>query len=300
MFTTRTKAGPTRLTLTRAAYNAYDGNSHFAAEPTLPKYLSDMGKPYGATLRAEATATGHSHAEMAEPLIEALAVGPVPIDVLILAQRMHDVSPGRATATYLASRCPGTPLALSVCDQGTASPFTALRLLAAYAETGACRRALLIVVEQATLPYNLITEAALPDRNTAAAFLLEPGQGAIETRQEQHQQDHQIQDQQPPAQPPPLPGGVPASSLPLSSPQSAMPRTAGDNPTGLWTTNDTEPQDVIVLRDQAGLPLTGLWWQLAAGLDKWAADNKRVVLTDHDPTIGLRSTATFDLTEGTP
>lgn len=165
------------LTLVRAACRAYDGHSRFAAEPSLAPYLADMGRPYGAEL-VITEPEGHSHAEMAEPLIDELADGQ-PIDVLILAQRMHDVSPGRATATYLAGRCAGNPLAFALCDQGTAAPFTALRLMSAYE----CRRALLLIVEQATLHYTPVTPVDLPNRHTAVALLLAAGPGGIEIRQ---------------------------------------------------------------------------------------------------------------------
>lgn len=249
MFTTKpTTANPTRLTLVRAAYRAYDEHSPLATEPTLPGYLADMGRPFGIRMRPELFDAGHSHGEMAAPLIEELDDGR-PVDVLVLAQRMHDVRPGRATATYLGSRAPGAPLAFAVCDQGSASPFTALRMLDAYARSGVCARALLLVVEQATLHYEPITPTRLPDRHTAVALLLESSATArITVRQ--------------------FAGNIPS----------------------------TIDSDAVQLRSAPGLPLTGLWWELAAGLDKWAG--RQVVLADYDPDVDLSSMATIDLRKG--
>ncbi len=247
MFTTKP---PTRLTLVRAAYRAFDEHSPLAKEPTLPGYLADMGRPFGIRLRPEPFTSGHSHGEMAEPLLEELDDGR-PIDVLVLAERMHDVRPGRATATYLGSRVPGAPLAFAVCDQGSAAPFTALRLLDAYARSGVCARAMLLVVEQATLHYDPITPARLPDRHTAVALLLEAGPTTTITVRQRVGEESEL------------------DSL-------------------------CEP-DSFVLRGNRGLPLTGLWWELAAGLDKWVAQGKRVVLADHDPTVGVLSVAAIDL-----
>jgi 4-hydroxymandelate oxidase len=164
------------------------------------------------------------------------------------------VSPGRATATYLGSRCAGRPLAFSVCDQGTASPFTALRLLAAYAHGGACARALLLVVEQATLHYDPVTPVRLPDRHTAVALLLEAGPG-ITVRQRTGVTDFE------------------------STLDDELAHLDGPAP--------------VVLAGARGLPLTGPWWELAAGLETWAG--RRVVLTDHDPAAGLFSMAAIDL-----
>ena len=249
MFTTKP---PTRLSIVRAAYRAFDEHSPLATEPTLPGYLADMGRPFGIRLRPAPFTSGHSHGEMAEPLLEVLDDGR-PIDVLVLAERMHDVRPGRATATYLASRASGAPLAFAVCDQGSAAPFTALRLLDAYARSGVCARAMLLVVEQATLHYEPITPVRLPDRHTAVAFLLEAGPTTTITVR-QHV------------------GG-----------ESELDILCAGYP------------DSVVLRGNNGLPLTGLWWELAAGLDKWAAQGKRVVLADHDSTVGLLSVAAIDL-----
>jgi 4-hydroxymandelate oxidase len=256
MFTTKSTAEPTTLTLVRAAYRAFDEHSPLAAEPTLPGYLADMGRPFEVRLHDEPFTSGHSHGEMAEPLIEELD-DDRPIDVLILAERMHDVRPGRATATYLASRASGAPLAFAVCDQGSAAPFTALRLLDSYARSGVCARAMLLVVEQATLHYEPVTPVLLPDRHTAVALLLEAGPTtAITVRQRV---------------------GV-TDAAELDAELDSL--CAGHD-------------DPVVLRASAGLPLTGLWWELAAGLDTWAG--RRVVLADHDPTVGLLSVAAIDL-----
>jgi hypothetical protein len=86
MFSTgHTAAGATRLTVARAAYRAFDEHSPLAKEPALHGYLSDMTRPFGVPLREDliAAGAGHSHGDMAEPLIEALDDGE-PVDLLIL------------------------------------------------------------------------------------------------------------------------------------------------------------------------------------------------------------------------
>src|SRR2546421_2599393 len=129
------------LRVNRVDHRVFDGKSDLARDPALRAYLADLVGPYGLALREDLldAGAGHSYGEMAEPLIAAVVPAASPVDLLVLAYGIHDIRLGRATATYLASRCPGDPLSFAVCDQGVAAAFTAVRLIGAYAATGACR-----------------------------------------------------------------------------------------------------------------------------------------------------------------
>ena len=82
---------------------------------------------------------------------------------------MHDLRPGRQTAAYLSHVTPGEPMAFAVCDQGSAAAFSGLRMIREYAASAAITRALLVVVEQAALPYD--GPATLPLQHQAVAML---------------------------------------------------------------------------------------------------------------------------------
>ncbi|WP_173073402.1 hypothetical protein [Phytohabitans rumicis] len=70
----------------------------------------------------------------------------------------------------------GEPLAFAVSDQGLAAPFTALRLLGTYARGFTHCRALLIILEQSTLPYDVVAPPyPPPTRDVGVALLLESG-----------------------------------------------------------------------------------------------------------------------------
>ncbi|MGH3992124.1 MAG: hypothetical protein ACRDSN_06615, partial [Pseudonocardiaceae bacterium] len=269
------------LRIVRTAHRIFDEPSPLAAEPSMRPYLSDMVGPYGLALRDEVfdAGAGHSYGEMAEPLIEAVVAAtspaghppPSPVDLLVMAYAIHDVRFGRNTATYLSSRCPGDPLALAVCDQGVAAPFSALRAADAYAATGACRRALLLVVEQSALHYELAEPARVPDRHAAVALLLEtfgdtpnpeavgdtpssgatPGTGAVTVRQRT-------------AVPP---DGVDALLAAVLAELPSKGRDAtlilGADLATEWTGNGAVDEVVLA---PAGQPYTGVWWELSAGL----------------------------------
>ncbi|HEX6525157.1 MAG TPA: hypothetical protein VF070_34905 [Streptosporangiaceae bacterium] len=108
---------------------------------------------------------------MVAGLIGELVPPDQPADALILGFTMPDLSPGRATATYLSHVCPGNPMAFAICDQGRAVGFTALRLTRDYAAADGWSRVLVAVAEQARLDYDPPATASVPARHAAFAML---------------------------------------------------------------------------------------------------------------------------------
>src|SRR5215207_9778634 len=139
--------------------------------------MGDLVRPWGLAARPEVfeAGLGHTYGEMAEELIPAVVLPDEPVDMLVLAFGVHDVRPGRSTATYLSSVCPGEPVAYAICDQGTLAPFTGLRLLGEYARTGCATRVLLVVAEQSALHYAPAGPVSLPQRHAAVALLFDTG-----------------------------------------------------------------------------------------------------------------------------
>jgi 4-hydroxymandelate oxidase len=177
--------------LARVTTRTFAADSASAADPALRGFVRDLVAPYGLAVREDlfTAAAGHSYGEMAELLardvltLESSAVAgrgitEQSVDLLIVAHAAPDVIPGRATATYLSSVCPGAPFAFAVCDQGMASPFTALRIAHAYLDSGESQRALVLVLEQSALHHVPSTPVRLPDGHHAAALLLTTRAGA--------------------------------------------------------------------------------------------------------------------------
>ncbi|MFJ9518574.1 hypothetical protein ACIRPK_09950 [Kitasatospora sp. NPDC101801] len=170
-------AGPGGLRISRVLAQEFDGRSETSLDPDLRVFAGDLARPYGLALREDllAEGVGHAYGEMGEVLIDRLALAEdQPVDLLILAFAVPDVQPGRAVTLHLARRCPGRPLAFAIGDQGSAAPFTALRIADRYARTGACRRALVLVLEQTTLHYLPAGPVTLPKRHQGVLLMLEP------------------------------------------------------------------------------------------------------------------------------
>lgn len=162
---------PTELRLIRAGHRTFAGSAEFLddqqARERIAEYLTDMVSAYNREISADLL--GQSYGEMAKTLIDSLVPQDEPVDLLILAFSVHDLRPGRQTAAYLSHVTPGAPMAFSVCDQGSAAAFTGLRLAREYAASAGVRRALLVVVEQAALPYDC--PAPLPTHHQGVAML---------------------------------------------------------------------------------------------------------------------------------
>jgi hypothetical protein len=279
----------------------FAGASPAAADPHLRRYLSDMAGQYGLPLRQELfdSPAGQSYGEMAAELLTG-TLPPEPVDLLVLAFAMHDVIPGRSTAAYLSELCPGNPLAFAVCDAGSATPFTALAVIAGYAGTGGCERAVLVTLEQATLHYEPAAPVSMPAGNFAVALAFWPSASAGESapRLDTVRQRPQVA----PADVPRLlaselgglAAGRPAVTVIAGSGLASLAAEAGaDMLAGL--PGDCDARLVTAPRGQ---PLTGVWWELAGWLDEGSAERPVAVLADYEPALGYLCTAAIEPTAG--
>jgi 4-hydroxymandelate oxidase len=275
--------GPDGWGITRIERRRFDGPSDLAGDPDhrarLAVYLTDLLGPYGLTLAPGRldTNAAQSYGDMAEAVLAAAVPPDQYVDLVVLAFAVPDVAPGRATATYLSHICPGNRLAFAVCDQGPAAAFTGLRLAREYARTGGCRRALVLLVEQADLHYDPAAPVAMPTAHAAVALLCDRDRAAADRNDAAVRVEalRQI-------------AGVP--------PERAAARLAAELA--------ALPSGVTVVADPGlapgarpapdGQPLTGVWWELADVCGEGVAGP--VALASYDPTLGYLCLAATELT----
>ena len=294
----------------RAVRLAFPGPSSLAADSVhterLDVYLTDLLQPHGLALNPGALAPrGQSYGEMAEALIELAVPAGEGVDLLVMAYAIPDITPGRATTTYLSHVCPGNPMAFAVSDEGTAAGFTGLRLIREYARGGGFRRALLLVVEQAWLAYDPGVPAAMPSGHTGVALLFGDAECAKMAESVG-------------APDLPVPAGQPGPSEPVAMLGPVRVRAGafeGSPCADIEELGEAQPviqtQTVIlgaVLKAEAdalagradvvlaspGRPFTGVWWELAAALEAEPGD-RRIVLADADFDLGFLCTAAIEV-----
>jgi hypothetical protein len=285
VFVARPPAAPSPrrdLYLVRAERRAFDGPAGFLTDPAnrarVAEYLADMARPYArevpAALFAEppSPALGHSYGEMAEALIGPVVPADEPVGLLVLAFSVHDLRPGRQTAAYLSHVTPGAPMAFAICDQGSAAAFSGLRIARDYASSAGIRRALLIVVEQASLPYDCPAPVPAQHRGVAMLYDDRAGPAPRVAGVRQH-----------PDVPPGAVAGLAAADLAgLAGGHREVGLVLGDALAAAWTA----PAAGRVRVMPPGQPSTGVWWGLIDELGSEAGRPGLVVAADYDP--GLR------------
>lgn len=230
----------------------------------LAGYLADLVRPYPVEL-VSAMPAGQSYAEMAAALISATVEEPV--DLLLLCFAVPDLHPGRATATFLSHLCPGTPLSFAVCEQGSAAAFTGLRIASEYLASADCQRALLLVVEQAGLPYPV--PVPVPAEHRGVALLLESGGDG-----------------------PQLTGLQQVAGVSADLVAKKLTDLVADQPKTrlLLSASLAEHAPELAEIVPAGQPNTGLWWQLPDELDR----ETDLLLADYEPQLGYLSLAVLN------
>ncbi len=291
MFSTRPPAGSPSagdLRLVRAVHRAFSGPAQFLADPEnrarIAVYLTDMARAHGRAapvdLGLPSPELGQSYGEMAQALIGSVVSADEPVDLLILAFSIHDLRPGRQTAAYLSHVTPGAPMAFAVCDQGSAAAFSGLRIAREYTSSAGVRRTLLIVVEQAALPYQC--PVPVPSQHRGVAMLY--GDAATPQATLAGVRQHAGV----------APGDVAslaaAGLTELASGSPDVELVLSETLAARWTAPPAERVRVV----PPGQPATGVWWELIDELTHDAGHPDLLVVADYDPELRYLCLSAFD------
>lgn len=291
MFVARPQARPRLrrdLHLIRAVRRAFTGSAEFLTDPDnrarVREYLADMARPYALEVQA-GPALGQSYGEMARALIGRAVSPGEPVDLLVLAFSVHDLRPGRQTAAYLSHVTPGAPMAFAICDQGSAAAFSGLRIAREYVSSAGINRALVIVVEQAALPYGC--PVPLPSEHRGVAMLYSATADCDGAKPQARVADVR----QHPGVPP---GGVAdlaaADLAQLACGHDGVGLVLSDALGAVWAA----PAAGRVRVMPAGQPSTEVWWGLIDEFADDAGHHDLLVAADYDPDLRYLCLTAFD------
>lgn len=127
-------------------------------DPASSQYLPALGRQTHIEFRPDIMAgTGNNFVRMCSAVTIDLLAG-VPADLIILAHASNDLAPNAMAGPMIAAGIAGHPVALSITDQGSAAPFTALELARLSLGRRGVHRVVVLVCDQQTSPF--ITEQA--------------------------------------------------------------------------------------------------------------------------------------------
>lgn len=238
------------------------------ADAELRRFLVDLLAPYGQALHGQPV--DRTYAGMAEQLLRPAGLLETPVDLVVLAYAVPDADPRRSPAHLLHGLLPGDPLAFAVSDQGVAAPFSALAAAGGYLRVDRFQRAVVLILEQATLPYADAQPVTLPDRASAVALVLERSGARPVVSVDHHA-----------AVAPERVGAVLAGLVAAAPPDCVV--VLGSGLAGYVEHARLGAASTARVRVASpGRWCTSVWWELA---DVWR-DGQGVVLADYDPTAG--------------
>ncbi|PZT77852.1 MULTISPECIES: hypothetical protein [unclassified Streptomyces] len=244
--------------------------------PWLEHYFADLSEIYGVGLRPGFldSTTRNSYAEMAAGTV--LALGPFdgPVDLLATAHAVEDSDMERSPTGYVCELLPGDPLPVGVSDQGSAAPFTALRLSSAYVRPGGLGRAVLIALDQSSRPY---PAPVPPEREVTADCAVGLWLEADEEADTRLAQWTDV--------PPESVAELLAGALAPDPAPDVLLAGAGVEPARDLPGRPEGPGRLVTTG--RGLPCTGVWENLAGLEPAPGGEPLRVTLVEYEPALGL-------------
>jgi hypothetical protein len=267
----RPPARPARipLGLARVTHHRFGRGGPFGWDDHI--YFPDLMRSYGIEVDAERFAgRRNSFMDMTTAIAARLHPYDDRFDVAVLTGVTPDSQPGYPMC-HLSNYVAEAGLSFAVFDQGVVAPFTALYTLASTVWAVRATRGLLLVADQATLLHDRPVPERLRVGHDSAVLVVLDERGELGSMEV------------------PRSWSVTGRELTGCLGRALREAAAGGRPVdvlvagrglGGWL---PDPPPVPELRWSApGLPATGVWAELAAGLPGWAGRGARVMLADFD------------------
>jgi hypothetical protein len=255
---------PFPLGLARIAHRRFGSGTSRIDDEFSVRHFSDLTTGHGVAYRGD-IAAGNTFTTMAMELIDAVTPADGQIELVIVAHTTPDLDCRLAATTYLSHALPGCSLVFAVSDGGAATPYTALRLAGYYAGRHGYQCVLVLLMDQATLPYDIPPDS-LPAGDAAVGILLRrTSPTGLAFRQST---------------------GVMAADLPAAVEATLAAMTEPDEPVAMIAGAGVDPDrdlpecDDVIWCAPDGFPCTATWEGLAGQIGTRVAG--RIVLVDYD------------------
>jgi hypothetical protein len=268
------------LAIQAVAHRAFGPGEPYTRDPRRLRHYRDLLEPYGVALDERLLERGgrHSFRAMGAAVV-ADVEAPPRVDLVVLAHATPDFDPILSAASHLAFLCPGQPRAFAVSDHGVGAPFAGLRMIAAHLRSPAYATALLVVLDQTSLPnYDARVHRRHTEDSAVALALGRSGPAVVAGVERRDRLD---------------PGQASRAVADLA--RTAAARTVVLAGSGVDVPRAPRTDGVLVHRAPAQHHCTAVWVALSEHLDRWRHAYDRVVVADYDEPLRQLHTASITL-----
>ncbi|MGW0893726.1 hypothetical protein [Saccharopolyspora sp. NPDC002578] len=250
------------LGLRSIVHRRFPAGEHRIDDEFSLRHFQDLTAAYGVAHRPDLADRGNPFAAMAAALITEHDLVAEPVQLGVVAHATPDLDCRLAAPTYLSEVLVPDGLTFTLTDNGVCAPFAALRLASCYAQRHGYERVLVVLADQAALPYEPECTPAAAARGDAAVVLLlerDRGRPPLAVREQP---------------------GVARADVPAVA-ESLLAELCGPQRPVIVAGPALDPERDLpgreVRRVAPGLPCTGVWAELADGTGPLA-------LVDYDET----------------
>ena len=166
------------ILITDTYYKKFERNQPRELRERYTKYIHDLYKLYNTNLTESTFSEGgqFTYAEMGEEILEEIKKKHdlSSIDLVVVSYWVHECDPDYAACgPYLSEKFGMSSIIFDICDQGTIAPFSALEIIKSYHRHGNCKKSLLVLFEQTTVPRNKEEYDVIPNINSSLSFVIE-------------------------------------------------------------------------------------------------------------------------------
>lgn len=253
------------LLLASAAGFTGSGRNECPFDAEMIEYYQDLLALFDVPFDEQRLRTGPNvgYTELAESVLAVDGLTVRRPDLVLLTYAIPDLHPFKAVSAHVNHLLGGGARSMAISEQGLQAPYTALQLADAYHRSGGCDSALVLVVEQTTLPYHDPLVQKTPLSESAVALALEAADAP--------------QDRLMPTRP--------WAGPPAQLRQALSQRCAGSTlvVAGPWVKPEWVDGLADLYRCPTGTYCTSVWLALAEQHHHWSEQYATVLVCDMDP-----------------
>lgn len=167
-----------KIYLTSSTFKILEDRKPRQARERFVQYYRDLHALYKKEISEETfcEGPGYSFTELGSKVLDEFVGNNElqDLDLMVVVYWAHEFDPDHSSCgPFFAEKYQIKGQIIDVCDQGTISLFTGIHIIQQYLSNGDCKKALLLALEQTSIPRDKSENYLMPSRNIAAGIIFE-------------------------------------------------------------------------------------------------------------------------------